>query len=178
MLLIRKHFTSRKYVEKDVCLIISISYNFSFFLSYIKLALIKFVLRLLSHKPDRYPVILNNTRMHVLNSCQQARCQRIINIFLYGVMKFLSHTCRVTEFLQNQPRACQRVMKTSVKSSVLPCNVNRSLLAQFVNSRRLDGSTNYPLHLTESISDDILAKIIIVYKRILPKVVKSFNLLD
>lgn len=69
-------------------------------------------------------------------------------------------------------------MKTSVKSSVLPCNVNRSLLAQFVNSRRLDGSTNYPLHLTESISDDILAKIIIVYKRILPKVVKSFNLLD
>lgn len=69
-------------------------------------------------------------------------------------------------------------MKTSVKSSVLPCNVNRSLLAQYVNSRRLGGSTNYPSHLTESISDDILAKIIIVYKRILPKAVKSFNLLD
>lgn len=116
--------------------------------------------------------------MHALNFCQQARCQRIINIFLYGVMKFRSHTCRVTEFLQNQPRACQRVMKTSVKSSVLPCNVNRSLSAQYVNSRRLDGSTNYPSHLTESISDDILAKITIVYKRILPKVVKSFNLLD
>lgn len=93
-------------------------------------------------------------------------------------MKFRSRTCRVMEFLQNQPRACLRVMKTSVKSSVLPCNVNRSLLAQFVNSRRLDGSTNYPSHLTEIISDDILAKIIIVYKRILPKVVKSFNLLD
>lgn len=58
-------------------------------------------------------------------------------------------------------------MKTSVKSSVLPCNVNRSLSAQCKSS-----------HLTESISDDILAKIIIVYKRILPKVVNSFNLLD
>lgn len=67
-------------------------------------------------------------------------------------------------------------MKTSVKSSVLPCNVNPC--QRNVYSRRLDGSTNYPSHLTESISDDILAKIIIVYKRILPKVVKSFNLLD